>query len=32
MNNEAVIGHSEHSSQGFYTLPRLYAIVVLQNF
>ena len=26
------MGHSEHGSQGFFPLPRLYAIIVLKDF
>ena len=26
------MGHSEHGSKGFFPLPRLYAIIVLQDF
>ena len=26
------MGHSEHGFQGFYPLPRLYVVIVLQDF
>ena len=26
------MGHFEYGSQGFYSLPQLYAIIVLQDF
>ena len=26
------MGHSEHGSQGLFPLPRLYVIIVLQDF